>query len=77
MKKIYVDTNVILDFAKSREDSLRPLDAFAFEFFSRGWNCEFALVTSSWVEEEALRHTSKLKLDELLSYFREKNKENA
>ncbi len=35
MPKIYVDTNIYLDFFLNRKDKLRPLGDFAFELFKR------------------------------------------
>jgi len=73
--KVYCDTNVFLDYLEDRKDYLRPLGHLAFDFFARGWNCLYKLVVSDWVIEEFIKHVSKERLDnELLDYFREKNK---
>ena len=70
MKKVYVDTNVFVDYHNNSHDSLRPLGLFAFACFSRGWNCSFSLVVSSWVRKEVLRHLSLEEYEEVLREFR-------
>ena len=50
--KIYVDTNIYLDYFLNRNDSLRPLGDFAFELFRRTRSCEFEIILSDWVEQE-------------------------
>ncbi|MGV8171657.1 MAG: type II toxin-antitoxin system VapC family toxin [Candidatus Woesearchaeota archaeon] len=72
--KIYCDTNVFLDYLDNRSDRLRPLGLFAFEFFSRGWDCLFQLVVSDWTLTELRKYSSQKDIDELLGYFKEKNK---
>lgn len=74
MMLVYCDTNIIVDYAQGRSNRFRPLDSFAFDFFSRGWNCAYKLVISDWVMEEALKHADKKDIDGLLDNFREKDK---
>src|SRR3989344_7503146 len=74
MLKVYVDTCVYLNYFNKETDKLRPLDSFAFDFFSRGWNCHFMLVVSDLVFEELRGKVSDKDISELLSNFKEKNK---
>jgi predicted nucleic acid-binding protein len=74
MLKVYCDANVYLDLFLNRKDSIRPLGHFAFEFFSRGWNCLFALVVSDLVVEELEKYASKKDIEDILGYFKERNK---
>ena len=72
--KVYVDTNIFVDHLQKRSDKIRPLSCFAFECFSRGWNCAFKLVFSSWNRKELKGKVDEKELEELLTYFREKDK---
>ena len=72
--KVYVDTNIFIDHLEKRRDKIRPLGFFAFECFSRGWNCAFKLVYSSWVKKELKGKVNEGELKELLGYFKEENK---
>ena len=72
--KVYCDTNIFIDYFDERTDRLRPLKDFAFEFFSRGWNCAFKLIISDWLLIELKRHLDDRKIDEVLNRFKEKDK---
>ena len=72
--KVYCDANIFIDYFDDRSDTLRPLKDFAFEFFSRGWNCNFSLVISDWLETELLRHLKKEQINQIFNNFKEKDK---
>ena len=74
MLKIYCDANIFMDYYLSREDPLRPLGLFAFNFFSKGWNCAFHLVISDWLLFELRKHLEESKIQEILQMFEAKNK---
>ncbi|MFT4312252.1 MAG: type II toxin-antitoxin system VapC family toxin [Candidatus Woesearchaeota archaeon] len=59
-KRIYVDTNVWIDFFLNRNDSLRPLGEFAFELFYKTLGCSFTIVVSDWLLTE-LKNTGHYK----------------
>ncbi|MFT4311045.1 MAG: type II toxin-antitoxin system VapC family toxin [Candidatus Woesearchaeota archaeon] len=68
--KVYVDTCIYLDYIQKRNDKLRPLGDFAFEFFSRGWNCKFKLVFSNLNLEELEFNLSNKEYEEILEEFK-------
>src|SRR3989339_1207553 len=85
--RIYLDTNIYLDYCEKRSDGIRPLNEFAFAVFRRTLECEFEIVISDWVinelgkstEEEALKIIAaslkaKKKLDYVESSYEEREK---
>jgi predicted nucleic acid-binding protein len=70
--KIYVDTNVIIDYCLQRNGKFGLDYQFAFDFFRRGIDCEFYLVVSDWAEKEALKYVEQKKIDELLEHISSK-----
>ena len=70
--KIYVDTNVFIDFIK--EDSSKSKAILAYEFFSKGWNCGFELIVSDWTRTEITRYVNEQELSLLLDQFKSRNK---
>lgn len=72
--KIYCDANIFIDYFDERSDNIRPLKDFAFEFFSRGWNCAFELIISDWLKTELRRHLEDKQINEIFNRFKEKNK---
>ncbi|MFW6450512.1 MAG: hypothetical protein ACOCZ6_05650 [Nanoarchaeota archaeon] len=46
--KVYVDTNVIVDFCLERQNKYELRYLFAYDFFKRGKDCEFYMVISDW-----------------------------
>ncbi|MFH1649092.1 MAG: PIN domain-containing protein [Candidatus Woesearchaeota archaeon] len=72
--RVYCDTNVFLDYLLDRSDSLRPLNDFAFLFFSKGWNCAFELVVSEWLMHELSLHVEKSKVSSLIEEFSSRSK---
>ncbi len=70
--KIYVDTNVFIDFVK--EDSSNIKSVLTYEFFRKGWNCEFELIVSDWTRTEITRHVNEQELRLLLGQFKSRNK---
>lgn len=72
--KVYCDANIFMDYFIDREDYIRPLKDFAFEFFSRGWNCAFELIISDVLVSELKKHLPKEKFESIFNNFKEKNK---
>ena len=72
--KVYCDTNIFIDYFDERENYIRPLKDFAFEFFSRGWNCSFELVISDWLIKELRNHLKEEQIQEIFNRFKTKNK---
>ncbi|MBW3006256.1 PIN domain-containing protein, partial [Candidatus Woesearchaeota archaeon] len=72
--KVYCDTNIFIDYLDEREDNIRPLQEFAFIFFSRGWNCAFKLIISDWLLDELRRHLTEEQINRVLNNFKEKDK---
>jgi len=52
MKRFYVDTNIWLDFALDRKDSIRPLGEFAFQFFKKCIRNRWIVIYSNLVLRE-------------------------
>lgn len=52
VRKLYLDTNVYLDYWFDRKDNLRPLGEFAFQVMKRAVSCEFVIVYSIFVVNE-------------------------
>ena len=72
--KVYCDANIFIDYFDERSDKLRPLKDFAFEFFSKGWNCSFNLIVSDWLLSELKRYLEDKQIDEVLDKFKRNNK---
>lgn len=71
---IYCDTNIFIDLYRGRNDPIRPLKDFAFEFFKRGEDCHFNLIISEWLEKELKNHLKEEEVKEIFERFRCKNK---
>lgn len=70
--RIYVDTNVFIDFVK--EDSSRRRAILTYEFFRKGWNCAFELIVSDWTRSELKKHVKEEYLNLLFNEFKSRNK---
>ena len=53
--KVFVDTNIFLDFYFDRKDLILPLGEFAFQFFKRAIECKFFIIICDSVIEELCR----------------------
>lgn len=74
-QRIYLDSNVYLDYFGDRKDNMRPLGEFAFKVFQRTLECEFIVVLSDWVLEELENKSySKIQLETLLSELKKAGK---
>ncbi|MBU1120528.1 MAG: hypothetical protein ABIE23_02210 [archaeon] len=74
-ERIYIDTNIYLDYFEERKDIFRPLGEFAFQVFKRTLECEFEIVISDWVIEELSKQKfPKVKFDLLLRELSNKGK---
>lgn len=74
MTKIYVDTNVYLDYFEGRTDYMRPLGDFAYEVFQRTLSCEFTIVFSSLILDELEHNIKSERIADLLLELEDKNK---
>ena len=73
--RIYIDTNIYLDYCDRRKDLIRPLHEFAFDLFRRTLQCEFEIVISNFVLREIKRNIKNEKtLDLLLSDLKNRGK---
>ena len=72
MKKIYLDTNIYIDYLENRKDRLRPLGDFAFNLIKRVIKCEFYIVISDLVIQELERNMNRDKIYELIKTINRK-----
>lgn len=72
--KIYLDTNIYMDYFDGRNDYMRPLGEFAFQIFQRTLSCEFSIVISSSLLKELHYNQYTDKIKELFEELEEKNK---
>ena len=70
MKKIYVDTNIFLDYLFDRMVGLVPASYFAERLFDAIFDCKYFLIISELTIKELETH-SKMTKDMLLEMFRE------
>lgn len=70
MKRIYLDTNIWIDFWENRGNGIRPLGEFAFNILKRAYDCEFAVVVSSVVLDELKFNYGKEIVTEMLKDLR-------
>lgn len=73
VEKIYLDTNIYLDYFEGGQDKLRPLGHFAYELIRRSMNGEFKIIISDWVIEEFEKIADFNKINELLLKLKETN----
>jgi len=52
--KIYVDTNIFLDWWLDRADNLRPIGEFAFRLFKQAVSCRFDVLVSDYTVSELM-----------------------
>ena len=74
MSKIYLDTNIYIDYFDGRADNLRPLGEFAFNLLKRALDCEFHIIISSLVLDELEYNTYKENILGLIKDLKDKNK---
>lgn len=43
-ERVFVDTNIFLDYYFDRRDSIKPLGEFAFQFFRKAISCEYFII---------------------------------
>ncbi len=72
--RIYLDTNIYLDWLECRTDRLRPLGEFAFQIIRRTLECEFEIIISDVVLFELKRHTKMNEVMDLINKLSKKNK---
>ncbi|MCR4369272.1 MAG: PIN domain-containing protein [archaeon] len=74
-KRIYLDTNIYVDYCEGRADSIRPLQEFAFRLLQKTFECKYDIVVSDWLFrelEKSIKHKEPMNL--LLSELKAKNK---
>jgi len=74
MSKIYLDSNIYIDYFDGRVDNLRPLGEFAFNLLKRALGCEFRIIISSLVLDELEYNTYKENILSLIKDFEDKDK---
>jgi len=47
--KVFVDTNIFIDYYLDRKDNFLPLGEFAFQFFKRAIECEFFILICDFI----------------------------
>lgn len=72
--KIYVDTNVFLDYIKDRRNHIRPLGELAYNLFRRVFACEFEIVISDITMTELKGELDRDEIKILLGPFYEAGK---
>jgi len=76
--RIYLDTNIYLDYCEKRSDGIRPLQELAFSIFRRTLECEFEIAISNFVIKEIKNSKSskeaKIIMDCLFSELKAKKK---
>ena len=65
-EKIYLDTNIYLDYFENRHDNIRPLGFFAYNLIRRCIEGKFKIVISDWVVEEFGKIGDPRKIDDLI-----------
>ncbi len=65
-EKLYLDTNIYLDYFENRHDNIRPLGFFAYNLIRRCIEGEFKIIISDWVVEEFGRIGDPRKIDDLI-----------
>ena len=73
MLKLYLDTNIYIDYFDGRVDNLRPLGKFAFNLLKRTLECEFQIIISSLVLDELTYNTYKENMLSLIKDLKEKD----
>lgn len=74
-KKIYLDTNIYLDYLLNRKNKYgKDLGSIAFTIFNRTLACEFEIVLSSWTSEELIKTIEPDKFMFLIQMLKAKNK---
>jgi len=74
MRRIYLDTNIYLDYAEDRHDRLRPLGEFAFQLLKRAISCEFEIVISKLLLAELENQTGSEIAFRMLAALKAKHK---
>jgi len=65
-EKVYLDTNIYLDYFENRHDNIRPLGFFAYNLIRRCIEGKFKLIISDWVIEEFGKIGDPRKIDDLI-----------
>lgn len=65
-EKIYLDTNIYLDYFENRHDNIRPLGFFAYNLIRRCIEGKFKIIISDWLVEEFGKIGDQYKIDDLI-----------
>ncbi len=65
-EKLYLDTNIYLDYFENRHDNIRPLGFFAYNLIRRCIEGEVKLIMSDWVIEEFGKIGDAYKINDLI-----------
>ncbi len=58
LKRIFVDTNIFLDYYLDRKDSMLPLGEFAFKMIKEAVECKYVVLICEQIIEEICRVTN-------------------
>jgi len=72
-EKIYLDTNIYLDYFENRHDNIRPLGFFAYNLIRRCIEGKFKIVISDWVVEEFGKVGNQCKIDDLIKTLKKQD----
>jgi hypothetical protein len=68
-KRIYVDSNIYIDYFENRSDKLIPWGEFAHKLFQRTFECEFKVIISSFIIKELNNNGYDKEINDLKSEF--------
>src|SRR3989344_9257597 len=74
-ERIYIDTNIYMDYCDRRSDNIRPLYEIAYDIFRRTLECEFDIVVSDWIMKELgdnIKNSQSLNI--ILAELKQRNK---
>ncbi|MFH1786127.1 MAG: type II toxin-antitoxin system VapC family toxin [archaeon] len=74
--RLYLDTNIYIDYWEGRHEGIRPLGEFAFQLLKRAIRCEFVIVYSDLVVYEISAHCGMPDAEVFETFFRELQKKN-
>lgn len=72
--RLYIDTNIFIDYLLGRKDKFRDLGLISFEFLRQVVEKEHEIIISDLLMKELEFNTKKEKIDELMSWLSENNK---
>jgi predicted nucleic acid-binding protein len=73
-KKVYVDSNIYIDYFDNREGKFATWGEFAFQFFRRTFECEFKIVMSAQIFKELNKLGYEENIDDLFYSLKDMEK---